>query len=51
MINFPTQIPDYDPDSLDSISSDTTPYSTMVFLPLWNPDDVVVSVSIDIPSN
>ena len=46
MVNFPTQIPDYDPHSpalLDLfISSDTTICSTMVFPPLGNSDHGVV---------
>ena len=55
MINFPTQIPDCDshsPALLDLfISSDTSICSTMAFLPLGNSDHVIVSVSIDFPTN
>ena len=55
MANFPTQIPDCDshsPGLLDLfISSGASIYSTMVFAPLGNSDYVVVSVSIDFPSN
>ena len=55
MVNFPTQIPDCDchsPALLDLfLSSDTSICSAMVFLPLENSDHVVVSVSIDFPSN
>ena len=55
MVNFPTRIPDCDshsPALLDLfISSDASICSTMVFRPLGNPDHVVVSVSIDFPSN
>ena len=55
MVNFPTQIPDCDchsPALLDLfLSSDTSICSAMVFLPLENSDDVVVSVSIDFPLN
>ena len=55
MVNFPTWIPDFDchsPDLLDIfISSDASISSTMVFPPLGNSDHVVVSVSIDFPSN
>ena len=54
MVNFSTLIPDCDshsPAILDLfISSDTSICSTMAFPPLGN-SDVVVSVSIDIPSN
>ena len=46
IVNFPTQIPDYDFDSpalLDLlISSDASICSTMVFPPLGNSDHVVV---------
>ena len=55
MVNFPTRIPDC--DSLSPalsylfISSDTSISSTMVSPPLGNSDHVVVSVSIDFPSN
>ena len=55
MVNFPTRIPGCDshsPALLDLfISSDATICSTMAFLPLGNSDYVVVSVSIDFPSN
>ena len=55
MVNFPTWIPDCDPNShalLDFfLSPDASIYSTMLFPPLGNPDHVVVSVSIDFPSN
>ena len=54
MVNFPTQIPDcisHSPALLDLfISSDSSICSTMAFPPLGN-SDVVVSVSIDFPSN
>ena len=55
MFNFLTRIPDC--DSLISallvlfISSDAIICSTMVFPPLGNSDHVVVSVSIDFPTN
>ena len=55
MINFPTWIPDCDshsPTLLDLfIPSDSSICSTMPFPPLGNSDHVVVSVSIDFPSN
>ena len=55
LVNFPTQILDCDshsPTLLDLlISSDTSVCSTMVFPPLGNSDHVVVSVSIDFPTN
>ena len=55
MVNFPTWIPDCDSHSsalLDLLlSQDTSICSTMVFPPLGNSDHVVVSVSIDFPSN
>ena len=55
MVNFSTQIPDcdsYSPALLDLfISSDASICSTMAFPPLGNSDHVVVSVSIDFPSN
>ena len=55
MVNFTTQIPNCDchsPALLDLfLSSDTSICSAMVFLPLENSDHVVVSVSIDFPSN
>ena len=54
MVNFPTRIPDCDshsPAHLDLfISSDASICSTMAF-PLGNSDHVVVSVSIDFPTN
>ena len=55
MVNFPTWIPNC--DSLSSalldlfLSSDASIFSTMAFPPLGNSDHVVVSVSIDFPSN
>ena len=54
MVNFPTQIPDCNSYSplLDLFpSSDASSCSTMAFPPSGNPDHVVVSVSIDFPSN
>ena len=55
MVNFPTRITDCDshsPALLDLvISSVTSLCSTMAFPPLWNSDHVVVSVSIDFPTN
>ena len=55
MVNFPTRIPDCDshsPALLDLfLSSDASICSTMVFPPLGNSDHVVVSVSIDFPTN
>ena len=55
MVNFPTQIPDCDshsPALLDFfLSSDTSICSTMAFPPMGNSDHVVVSVSIDFPTN
>ena len=55
MVNFPTCIPDCDshsPALLDLFpSSDASICSTMTFPPLENFDHVVVSVSIDFPSN
>ena len=55
MVNSPTQIPDCDshsPALLDLfISSDASICSTMAFPPLGNSDHVVVSVSIDFPTN
>ena len=55
MVNFPTQIPDCDshsPALLDLfLSSDASICSTMAFRPLENSDHVVVSVSIDFPTN
>ena len=55
MVNFPTRIPDCDshsPALLDLfLSSDASICSTMAFPPLGNSDHVVVSVSIDFPTN
>ena len=55
MVNFPTRIPDCDshsPALLDLFfSSDASICSTMAFPPLGNSDHIVVSVSIDFPSN
>ena len=55
MVNFPTRISDCDshsPALLDLfISSDAGICSTMAFPPLGNPDHVVVSVSIVLPTN
>ena len=55
MVNFAARISDFDPQSpalLDLfISSDTSICSTMAFSPLGHSDHVVVSVSIDFPSN
>ena len=55
MVNFSTWIPDCDshsPALLDLfISSDASICSTMAFPPLGNSDHVVVSVSIDFPTN
>ena len=55
MVNFCTQISDCDSHSfvlLDFfLSSDASICSAMVFPPLGNFDHVVVSVSIDCPSN
>ena len=55
MVNFPTEIPDCDfhsPALLDLfLSSYASICSTMAFPPLWNSDYVVVSGSIDFPSN
>ena len=55
MVNFPRQIPDCDshsPALFDFfLSSDTSICSTTAFSPLGNRDRVVVSVSIDFPSN
>ena len=55
MVGFSTRIPDCDshsPALLDLfISSDASICSTMAFPPLGNSDHVVVSVSIDFPSN
>ena len=55
MVNFPTRIPDSDshsPALLDLfVSSDGIICSTMAFPSMGNSDHVVVSVSIDFPSN
>ena len=55
MVNFPILIPDCDshsPALLDLfISSDASICSTMAFPPLGNSDHIVVSVSIDFPTN
>ena len=55
MVNFPTRIPDCRSDSpalLDLFtSSDASICSTMAFPPLRSSDHVVVSISIDIPTN
>ena len=55
MVNFPTRIPDCDshsPALLDLfLSSEASICSTMAFPPLGNSDHVIVSVSIDFPTN
>ena len=55
MVNFPTWTPDchsHSPALLDFfLSSDAIICSTMAFPPLGNSDHVVVSVSLDFPSN
>ena len=55
MVDFPTRIPDCDshsPALLDLfLSSNASICSTMAFPPLGNSDHVVVSVSIDFPTN
>ena len=57
MGDFPTRILDFDCDSHSPVpldfflSSDAIIWSTMAFLPLGNSDHVVVSVSINLPSN
>ena len=55
MVHFLNRIPDCDshsPALLDLfLSSDASICSTMVFPPLRNPDNLLVSVSIDFPSN
>ena len=55
MVNFPTWIPDCDshsPALLDFfLSSDSSTCSTMVFPPLGNSNHIVVSVSIEFPSD
>ena len=54
-VNFPTRIPNCDSHSPALLnfflSSDASICSTMAFLPLGNSDQVVVSVSVDFPSN
>ena len=55
MVNVPTRIPDYDSHS-PALSylflfPDASICSAMAFPPLGNSDHVVVSVSIDFPSN
>ena len=55
MVNFHTRIPDCDflsPALLDLfVSSDASICSATAFSPLGNSDHVIVSVSIDFPSN
>ena len=55
MVNFPTWTPDCDchsPVPLDIFfSSDASICSVMAFPPLENSDHIVVSVSLDSPSN
>ena len=55
MVDFPTRITDCDSHSsalLDFfLSSDASICSTMAFPPLGNSNHVVVSVSIDVPTN
>ena len=55
MVNFPTQIPDchsHNPALLNLfISCNTSICSTIVFPPFGNSDHIVVSVSIDFPTN
>ena len=55
MVNFPPQIPGSDSHSLALLdlflSSHASICSTMAFPPLGNSDHVVVSVSIDFPTN
>ena len=55
MVDFPTRIPDCDshsPAPLDLfISPATSICSTMASLPVGNYDHVVISVSMDFPSN
>ena len=55
MVNFPTRIPycdSHSPALLDLfVSSDASICSTMAFPSVGNSDHVVVSVSIDFPSN
>ena len=49
-LNFPIRIPDSDSHS-PALSFDASICSTMAFSPMGNSDHVVVSVSIDFPSN
>ena len=55
MVNFPTWTPDcgfHSPALLDLfLSSDASIFSTMAFPPLGNSDHVVLSISIDFPTN
>ena len=55
MVDFPIRIPDCDSHSpallVLFISSDASICSRVAFLPLGNSDHVVVSVSIDFPTN
>ena len=55
MVNFPTRIPHCNSHSLALLdfflSSDASICSTIAFSPLGNSDHVVVSVSIDFPTN
>ena len=55
MVNFPTRIPDCNSHSpallVLFISSDASICSTLAIHPLGNSDHVVVSDSIDFPSN
>ena len=55
MVNFPSRIPHWDshgPALLDLfLTSNASICSTKAFPPLENSDHVVVSVSIDFPSN
>ena len=55
MVNFPMRIPDWDshsPALLDLfLCSDASIFSAKAFPPLGNSDHVVLSVSIDFPSN
>ena len=54
MVNFPTRIPDCDfhsPALLNLFLSSDAICSTIAFPPLGTSDHVVVSVSIDFPSN
>ena len=55
IVSFPTRIPNcasHSPPLLDfSLSSDASIFSIMAFPPLGNSDHVVVSASIDFPTN